>query len=759
MDPENPNTDTSAVDQAAEANLRLADSQKKVEEQTTKTNTVKEKFVNTAKEAKNRVDNLTNSIEQLYSQVKDGTAFTDNQAAAVARLTTRFADMQKMFTQVGTFDANKMFGFSAQYNQVSGFIKNIIDTGAKAATPFSKIAEQLGAITGLKIPTSVLKLGAEAVDKYVVSQFQAADAALRFQNAIIANAAKTGELGNVLNSAGTNLEKLNYVLHAHNEIISTTATATGISRQQAESYYAELSKIPGALRESANSADGAEMQTSLLTASIQLAVGTGRNYTDVVRNMKTAYDNYKLSGQPALEFTARISELSNKFGVELQDVESYLSDVSRGFGMMGNNAESSAKVINNYIRSFQDIGLSAKQAMSLVSGMTQQVQNLTIAQKAFLSGQSGGPGGLMGAFQIDKMLREGKLDQVMDMTRKQIQKQFGEIVTLEQAATSPQAAAQLAKQMTILKQGPLGGMVKTDAEAYRMLEALKARDTQAFKGITEEPLSKTVAEDYQKQGVEIQKKSYTELTRISNLLASQASRGGIDTLTTTQLTISAGAGVPISKYGKDLNQEMRQDLVRDMREGEVSGGQMTERYYKGLSKGGMDNFSGVEAAKEMRILHDYGDRLKNFILSPVRTLNMMMDEDPIKKAKDDFDKIQGEELRKLRTKLSSKKISQENFNKEINKLYSDREKFEESYGIKFNKPISYTESMQKDTKIVTEKAATKEEISKKNIEAAPKFAVDPIDVTVKGFCIDCAKKIEMSKHSRVLNPAIEATGK
>ena len=74
-------------------------------------------------------------------------------------------------------------------------------------------------------------------------------------------------------------------------------------------------------------------------------------------------------------------------------------------------------IMNDYVGALQNTGMTGQHAMEVVKGMTDSIAGMSVAQKAFLSSQTGGPGGLMGAFQIEKDLREGKIDKVFDKVR------------------------------------------------------------------------------------------------------------------------------------------------------------------------------------------------------------------------------------------------------------------------------------------------------------------------------------------------------
>ena len=78
----------------------------------------------------------------------------------------------------------------------------------------------------------------------------------------------------------------------------------------------------------------------------------------------------------------------------------------------------------------------------------------------------------MGAAQIEKMIRSGDIEGVQKKVMDTLKKQFGKIVTLDEATQSEGSAAQRQKQIMLLQQGPLGAMAKTPEDAGRLLDAM-----------------------------------------------------------------------------------------------------------------------------------------------------------------------------------------------------------------------------------------------------------------------------------------------
>lgn len=374
---------------------------------------------------------------------------------------------------------------------------------------------------------------------------QNADNALKLQNAYIMLAARTGGLDDVFDKVSKNGGSFNSILAQQYTLMTNAMNATGVSRESMGEYYTMLGTVPKALESTVVGLENSNDRVSMLTASIKIATGTGRAYTDVVKDLHAAFQLYGLTGERALLFTTRFSEISNKFGIELEDVRNGLLGSANAFHLFANaGAESGrmseglANIMNNYVGILKAAGMSGRDATNTVTTMTAAMASMRIEQKAFLSMQSGGPGGLMGGFQIEKMMREGKSEEVFEKMRMVMEKQFGKIVTLEDASKSQGAATQFEKQRLMLQKGPLGQFAKTDEEANRVLEAWKAKsEGKATTGLDTNAIQNTM-----KRGTSIEEKSYTQLTVMSNHLAAIQNSAEITALATLQKNFTTKEG-------------------------------------------------------------------------------------------------------------------------------------------------------------------------------------------------------------------------
>lgn len=702
---------TSSVDKLSAAQLKL----KEISE--------KEKAVQ---------DNVTSGVISFIKNIKEGTALTDGQSAALGKLTSQLSTSSQAFSKLSNQEISTKF--VDQYAKVSDLIlKEIAPVLGKGTDAINAVTQKL---LGIKLPTQLLDKPIQHINTYIMKQFAAADAANRLRDSILSNAVSTGRYGDVLRSSGDKLEFLNNLVENHNELIINASEATGMTTKQIQSYYDELNKIPGAFDNVVNSEKG--FNISMLAATATLSSATRLSSSEITKLMKKAYDEYGVSDERALQFVARMSEASNNLKLPFENVKSYMEGVASETGMLGKNIDSAARILNEYSSSFTRLGLSAGQATKLISGMTSQVTSMNIAQKAFLSSQSGGPGRLMGAFKIDKLIKDGKLDEVMKMAENQMKRQFGKIVTLEEASNSPQAAAQLAKQTTMLKSGPLGQFAKTDQEAYKILEALKSKDTSVLKdSIKQTQPSSMPVQDFLKVGNSLQEKSLTMFSRMANGIDALVQRGALSTREEVETTYAAGVPSKSSAAGTpDLNSGMRNELKNN----KLGSERHSELLSTVMKDGFNSSFKSNQNAESARQYAALGNNIKTmgkeFVTSRVNTAKMTFGNGY---ADREEEALADKYANPSKTPLNTEDIIKQRIKpREVPSLPA------------FEQPRI---AMSRDVSSVTKKADADRK------EAGEKQEVDvKVGVDIKGLCINCGKEMDKST-SAISTTGINAGGK
>jgi hypothetical protein len=279
---------------------------------------------------------------------------------------------------------------------------------------------------------------------------------------------------------------------------------------------------------------------------------SGRTASEVVKELTDSFDRYGKTQDESLIISARYSQLQEETGKKMSFIKGYLDSVSSAFKDFGESSEGASKIFAALSKGFGD-NVSQQQSVEIIKKYTEGVVALSTAQKAFLSQQTGGPGGLMGAFQIEKDLREGKIDKVFERVQQSMRKQFGgQIVTLDQAAISPKAAAQYQKQVAILTQGALGSMVDQN-QAKAAIDAMAKGGT----GKDVQSAIQGTAQDYRTQmidrGTELRRSGQTGISQYQADMSATKLLSGAQAYSTSKRLVRVG-----EEERKDVQEKITQ---------------------------------------------------------------------------------------------------------------------------------------------------------------------------------------------------------
>lgn len=671
---------------------------------------------------------LSASLEKAGISLKNIGNLTEKQTTLLGLLTTAAIGSRKAFEGIAGVDTKPLNTFTDQ-------IRDLTSTFTDAKTGIGQLTKISETAFGTIMPEAAKK-SLSAAEAFVSNLAQSADNALRLQNAYIQLAARTGSLNEVFKAGKDPLGNVNSLLAQQNDIMSRAMKATGSSRDAIVNYYTALGTVPKALGETITGTGAADSKISMLTATIKVATGTGRQYSEIIDDLRLAFKTYGLTGEQALIFTTRFSEIANKFGIELEDVRSGLVNSANAFTMFANAGDDAARmseglasIMNSYVQSLKDAGMTGRNAVNTVTSMTSALANMRVEQKAFLSMQTGGPGGLMGAFQIEKMLREGKIEEVFDKVRITMQKQFGKIVTLEEAAKSPGAASMLEKQMLILQKGPLGQFAKTDQDAYRILEAF--RDKQQGK-VPITKLDERGLVHAMEKGTNIEEKSYTELTRIRNNTEAFRMLAETSNLGFVQHSMAAGAGsMPIGGVMPAGGAALSDSLKATMKAGGKPGGFKTE---------------GAIAGNAIKEFMNWFATIPESLKVPLEVIKQAVATGKSANIKNALDKIKAEIADK---KAAAMGMSDADKTKALAMAQAEEDEY--------NKANKFYGQFAAGSKVGS---AAKGQPGKgsKGVATAPGSTIHTdhdgeITVHVTGYCLKCKNEIDGGSQSKKINPA------
>lgn len=397
---------------------------------------------------------------------------------------------------------------SEQFEFVKNNIKSIEGAFGKGIPGLSQIGSALGNITTA-----------------MTQQHKYAQNANAMQREIMQMAAAQGQLNDVIGETGGKIDTLPDRMLKLSDQFAKGANANALTVKEYSSLAKTLiDKIPGALNETFtvmdSKAQGGRRGITQLDAAIKIAVGSGRAYSVVVKDMEKAFEDLNANAEVASKYSAAIGASNQSLGLIMEHTNKFFDSFIEHLRDTGLSASAqeraivgASNVLGRYSQSLRDTGLSAKSSTELIKKLTDSIMGTSIAEKSFLSARSGGVGGLQGGFKIEKMIKEGRTDEVVNMAEKNLRRQFGgKVYTLDDASKSSEAASQFYKQREMLKSGAFGiGKGLSDDQASRFLESLASG--KGGKGLDD--LNKTLNNTVN-VGNQIQEKQLSELTILSN---------------------------------------------------------------------------------------------------------------------------------------------------------------------------------------------------------------------------------------------------
>jgi flagellar biosynthesis chaperone FliJ len=720
------------------------------------------------------------SMDEASTSLNSNTDVLTRNAAAFGVLTSAIFKARESFKGFEGFDTSSLNTFT---KQIDGVFKVFEMKG----TALGEVLSTLNS-AGIKVPAA-FSTSLEVIHAFAKQLAASADNAIRLQGGLFRMSAETGSLGKLVASAGSEYQNMNNILSTHQSMIDNTGQALRMSSEDVEKYYSELGRVPGALQSTVTSSRDANEQIGMLSATIAYSIGSGRDYKDVIIDLKDAYKNMGITGEPALKFSARIGELSNKFGIELDVVKQSLRDATTSLKNYGGEGlktgaiiEGSIRIMNNYTQALKNTGVSGATAVGMIQNMTNQITSLDVAQRAFLSQQSGGPGGLRGAFKVERMIREGNIDQVMEDVQKSMQKQFGKIVSTKEAEGSESAASRAIMQRQMLMQGPLGAFAKDEQGAARILEAFSQRSEGK---ISETGLSDVIVQTTMDQGLKFQELTATHLNVIRGIMEAQKGVVGVTNLGLLQHTSTVRSGTRdyMDQPRNEERERSREYLTRTANTAEQRATQRAQRVGSMNVSGGQtwatDSGQGNANRNLREALNDWGGFMKevpNFLKGSAQSLMNVVTSGK------DKTKQYSEELRRVQANVDSKR-------KEAGKTKDIKKKerlldeatageallntFDPNNDRSVLSPASKlqdTTKQQVRTPGQTVGAATQQSANlaspvadkDKSGKTAPSDAkgaraandvTGEVHVHITGYCLACGERIKDSDHKRAVLPA------
>jgi len=177
--------------------------------------------------------------------------------------------------------------------------------------------------------------------------------------------------------------------------------------------------------------------------------------------------------------TTRLMELVNQTAVQnnvdLGKASEQIARASQSMGIFGGKITASARIWHTFMGSLRESGVPINAIGSMVADLTDKMASMTTQNRAFIglmSGMARGRTALGGALQMEVNMRTpGGLEKNLEaMTSTLSRFGGGRVITLEQAARSPQLEMQFVLQRQML--GKLTG-ITTAEQQNRILETLE----------------------------------------------------------------------------------------------------------------------------------------------------------------------------------------------------------------------------------------------------------------------------------------------
>jgi len=464
-------------------------------------------FVDGAKEAKEGVEKLTSLVGE------GGAAFTKfwneiNNPRAAKEATD------------GIRDYAQIIGTSAVVRGLTGIVGAAVPATASMLLLGESAKDSTGSIAksaaNIKLLTGAIPGLGEVLGGLTEGFFQNWEAVRDAENGLRRMLAASGDFNSVFGKSTDITDNLGTSLQQYYTYLYDVGNRTGETTDQVAKYQNELGKITSAYTTMVDLEPNKPVQ--LLDAAIRTAKGTGHGFNEVFKVMNDQFRRFGQVGKEPLGLFAQMHYAAQNLGIRLEFLTQNVDTISNSFRAYGDMTQGALKLTEHFYDAFKGVeGLGPETIQNIIKGVSGSIEQLNVAQKAFLSAQTGGAGGLRGAYEIEMKLKEGNIQEVYGLMEQALKQQFGgRITTLEEGAQSDTAAAELTREVAFLRQGPFGAMVKNDAEAYRLLESFKAGETP--EGIS----PKEAFQSAMTESESIQQRHTTILTGIENQVTTTA---------------------------------------------------------------------------------------------------------------------------------------------------------------------------------------------------------------------------------------------
>jgi hypothetical protein len=482
---------------------------------------------------------------------KEGADHIHQLAEAAQNLFSSFTSLTSVGQKVkeGTFD---LLGVMEGTFDLLGVIdKNItgmgklgesgLEAGEKITTAFKSISPVLNNIFGSN----------SKIMNFSNAVLEGRDRVISLERELISMSLAQGRAADVTDQSGERFKDMSEAYMGYVNMSIKAASETGHTVASIMELNKALSSIPGSLSD-----------TEQTVRVSQMAAAAKMNELEAAKQVADMYTRLGTSEKDATEALAYMHDKAGDSKLRMESFNQTVLNIAGSFKMLGDNTNATTNFVNAFDRAFADSKISPEAMKEVITSVGEGIEKMDTAKKAFISGATGGPGGLAGKFQIDELIATGHMDEVVKKTMTAMQSQFGgPVLTRKDAVDNPALAGELYKQMQYLT--GVAGIAKNDEEAYRILEAMKTGVMDMLKPGAAEGEKGLALERQLGKGASLQEQTQTTMMKIHQTL--EVARLRQDKFYNTEFK-------EVDKYLGAIAENMGLSSIRDNRGGAMHAG-------------------------------------------------------------------------------------------------------------------------------------------------------------------------------------------
>jgi len=477
---------------------------------------------------------VQDEVAQLRAEVE-----AYRKAAKEAKDTTEgFNSSVKSIFELGSsVGGSKVGGMTPAFEEAAEAISGMTDAGSKSLSFLGTLASKIPGVgsaanamfQAMSVGTSILgELGEGAVEsaKLLAETFDGPSRALREYDKGIFDLGK--QFGSTIGEAERFADGL------RTETASQFAQSMYLTKDAMTGFVEATKNTSLSLDQLNQSVDTGIGSTKLYAVAAAQAAAMGVSVSEGAEYFNTAMNKQGKSAQEAAEMIGGFSAVAKETGLRASTVASTLNSAVQGFEKLGMSADFGRPILEGFGRTMQDMGLGIENAVDLTRTLTSALADLTtnyanaylVFQRGGLDIGGGGGSGVLGAsigmqaamLEAEQTGEQSDIGAQLAMGMKDTLASFtgGDIVTVQQAAESPELQNQFYIQQQMLK-NQFG--VGDDKSATRVLDMLSRLDDATRSGDVD---TKAELEKQLKNEMEGRDKTLDEWEKANQQLAIQS---------------------------------------------------------------------------------------------------------------------------------------------------------------------------------------------------------------------------------------------